>query len=180
MVASMRAGRERWLARMQDLKAAGMIKKIPGGRRPRAPTHAKASDMTVIEEARAVVVRDHGGLPALSVLPWQDQSHPEKLHTLTGKALDKTREILDLPCDAGNLKLLAIQKDAALSILSAQVKVDENRLRQQENGDRLLAELLRLIEEEKAKGTRQTRLLKIGRGSDGRVARRSCSADHRH
>ncbi len=152
MVASMRAGRERWLARMQDLKAAGMIKKIPGGRRPRAPTRAKASDVMVIEEARAAVVRDHTEVPALSALPWQDQSHPEKLNTLTGKALDKTREILDLPCDPANLKLLSIQKDAALSVLSAQVKVDENRLREREHGDRGLADLLRLIEEEKAKG----------------------------
>ncbi len=114
----------------------GMIERFPGGRRPKGRAQAKRGSK-VIEQARAVVVPERAELPVAPAPPWQDQTHPEKLSTLTGKALDKTREILDLPCDPGNLKLLAIQKDAALSVLSTQTKVDENRLRQREDRDRV-------------------------------------------
>lgn len=151
VVASMQAGRERWLAQMRALKAAGNIVKIPGGRRPKPPPPTRAAQDDVIERARAVAPIDRGEVPVEPVPPWEDQTNAEKLSTLTGKALDTTRAILDLPVDPSNLKLLSIQKDAALSVLSTQAKVDENRLRDRERGDGALRALLRQIEEDRAR-----------------------------
>ncbi len=105
----------------------------------------------MIERARAVVPIDRGEVPVEPVPPWEDQTNAEKLSTLTGKALDTTRAILDLPVDPSNLKLLSIQKDAALSVLSTQAKVDENRLRDREQRDGALRALLRQIEEDRAR-----------------------------
>ncbi len=99
----------------------------------------------VIERARSVVASERAELPAVAVSPWNKQPHAEKLDTLTGRALDKTREILELPCDPENLKLLSIQKDVALSILSTQTKVDENRLRGRQTD--MMPELTRRLAE---------------------------------
>jgi hypothetical protein len=98
-----------------------------------------------VNRARAVVTRQRASLPAEPDKPWAEQTHSEQLNTLTGMSLDKTREILELPCDPNNLKLLSIQKDAALSVLSTQTKVDENRLREQRPD--LLAKMLADIKE---------------------------------
>ncbi len=130
----------------------GLIQKIPGGRPPK--DRVAATPATTVEQARVVVVSEHAEIPPTPMEPWQDQTHAEKLDTLAGMALDKTREILELPCDPENLKLLSIQKDAALSVLSTQVRVDENRLRQQGKSDRI-GELLRELEAVEADHMRQ-------------------------
>jgi hypothetical protein len=149
-VAAMVAGRRRWVERMRELKKAGVIEKIPGGRKPKTPSPRKSDK--VIERARAVVASEGARLPALAkseARNWAKKTHAEKLGTLTGQALDKTREILELPCDPDNLKLLSIQKDAALSIIAAQVKVDETQLRarNEEKHNRARAEILRRLEQ---------------------------------
>lgn len=128
----------------------GVIGRFPGGRRPTARPRAVKSEAKVVEQASAVVANQRAEVSVAPVPPWQEQTHAERLNTLTGKALDKTRDILDLPCDPDNLKLLAIQKDAALSVLSTQVKVDETRLRQREHGNSILDKLWREIKEETA------------------------------
>jgi hypothetical protein len=61
---------------------------------------------------------------------WAEQTRADKLGILTDKALDVTRAILDLPIDHEDKRLLAIVKDTALSVISAQTKVDESQLRQ--------------------------------------------------
>ena len=61
--------------------------------------------------------------------PWGEQSNPERLSNLTRQSLDTIKAILDIPSDPQNLKLLSIQKDAALSVLASQIKVDQTRLR---------------------------------------------------
>jgi hypothetical protein len=127
---------------MRSLKAAGVIAKIPGGRRPKEHATAYNGKPDMIEKARAVVANVRSELPLVPGAPWQDQTHAEKLATLTGKALDTTLAILDLPCAPDNLKLLSIQKDAALSLLSTQVKVDQNRLREREGSAGRLNALL--------------------------------------
>jgi len=132
---------------MRKAKAMGLIERFPGGRQPTAKAKVQPvkREAKVSERARAVVASKRAELPAAPVTPWNEQTHAEKLDTLTGMGLDKTREILELPCDPENLKLLSIQKDAALSIASMQVKVDENRLRARRAD--FLPELLRRIEE---------------------------------
>jgi len=107
------------------------------------------SNSKEVNRARAVVAVQRANIPIDPERPWDDQTHSEQLNTLTGMALDVTRQILELPCDPINLKLLSIQKDAALSVLSTQTKVDENRLREQ-RPDRLaqiLAEIRELEEQ---------------------------------
>jgi hypothetical protein len=132
---------------MRRAKAVGLIERFPGGRRPKAKAQARAvkREARVIERARAIVASEPAELPAAPVSPWNEQTHAEKLNTLTGMALDKTRELLELSCDPENLKLLSIQKDAALSILSTQTKVDENRLRGRQTD--MMPELLRRLAE---------------------------------
>ena len=98
-----------------------------------------------MERAREAVTRETAELPGVVEMPWDDQTHAQKLSLLTSKALEKTRQILDLPCDPGNLKLLSIQKDAALSVLSTQVKVDEGQLRMRR--ENVLEEITRRIAE---------------------------------
>jgi hypothetical protein len=141
----MTAGRARWVERMREAKAMGLIERFAGGRQPKAKPRVVKRRGKVIERARAVVARPRAEPPAVAVSPWNEQTHAEKLNTLTGMALDKTREILELPCDTQNLKLLSIQKDAALSILSTQTKVDDNRLRARETD--MMPELLRRLAE---------------------------------
>ena len=129
----------------------GAIERFPGGRRRKAPALAKGGTKA-IEQARAVAAIERTRLPAMQksdARNWEKKTHAEKLRALTGRALDKTKEILELACDPDNLKLLSIQKDAALSIIAAQVKVDETQLRarDEESHQRALAEIRRRLEE---------------------------------
>jgi hypothetical protein len=149
-VSAMTAGRDRWVAKMRELKQAGVIEKIPGGRRAKAPKPREGDK--VIHRARAIVASEGTRLPAMpksEARDWGKKMHADKLRALTGKALDKTKEILELACDPDNLKLLSIQKDAALSIIAAQVKVDETQLRarDEESHQRALAKIRRRLEE---------------------------------
>jgi hypothetical protein len=80
--------------------------------------------------------------PATAAKPWAAQGHGEKLETLTGKALDTLKDILDQPTALDDLKKLSAQKDAALSVLGASIKVASGRMQQEDraaNLNRLLA-----------------------------------------
>lgn len=70
-----------------------------------------------------------------------------KLDMLVGKALNTINEILDVDLpdesDPGFIKLLSTKKDAAVSIVNAGLKADENRFRKR-NSDiltRLMAQM---------------------------------------
>src|SRR5258708_5944737 len=130
-LASLVAGRGRGGGRMWEGQAEGLVGKVPGGRLPKALAQKRDGD--VISRARAIVVQERAELPIEPALLWEDQSHAQKLSTLTGQVLDKVREILETPCELDNLKLLSIQKDAALSVLSTQVRIDQSQLRHREN-----------------------------------------------
>jgi hypothetical protein len=69
-------------------------------------------------------------LPALPAKPWDELTTPEKLAANADLSLDIIREILGLGVDPDNVKLLAQIKDAALSIISHQIRVDEGKFRQ--------------------------------------------------
>jgi hypothetical protein len=145
----MTAGRARWVERMRREIVMGIRERFPGGR-PKKAASSKGVPRE-ISRARAIVMRGRSELPFEPETLWQDQSHAERLNTLTGKALDLTRDILELPCDPENLKLLSIQKDAALSILSTQQRVDETRLRDQRDDD-AVAKILANVKALQAKG----------------------------
>jgi len=126
--AAIMEGSRRWVERMRQAKAAGLIKRFPGGRRPkgapklsRDPQIAKAQ--RIIEVRLAMAVK--AGLPAK---PWSELSKGEKLSANTDLSLDVTRRILELGVDASDPKTLAMVKDVALSTIAMQIKVEQGKL----------------------------------------------------
>ena len=76
-----------------------------------------------------------------------------KLDSLTQKALEFYDELLSEPMSTDDMKLLSAQADAARTILTTQLRVDDSRLKKRD-GDRL-GELLRRMDEE------DVRLMKV-------------------
>jgi hypothetical protein len=72
-------------------------------------------------------------LPALpaDVLPAQPPTVAERQADNLDRALDVVGQILALPVNPENVKLLAQQKDAALTTISQSIRIDETRLRAQ-------------------------------------------------
>ena len=135
-IAAMAAGRERWLARMRLAKERGLIEKFPNGRRRRGSPKRSADKIV----ARAQLVMEAAmakrstlpaavGEPTVAVKPWGEMSKGQKLAANTDLALDFTRQLLELPFDPENVKLLGHQKDAALTIISQQIRIEAERLR---------------------------------------------------
>ena len=62
--------------------------------------------------------------------PWADMSKGERMSYNANLALNFTRQLLELPFDPENLKLLGHQKDAALTIISQQIRIEAERLRE--------------------------------------------------
>jgi hypothetical protein len=62
--------------------------------------------------------------------PWADMSKGERMSHNANLALNFTRQLLELPFDPENLKLLGHQKDAALTIISQQIRIEAERLRE--------------------------------------------------
>lgn len=97
-------------------------------------------------------------LPPVSQ-PYAEIIHPEpmqrdavldssaKLDTLTEKALKFYDELLSGPPEIGDAKLLAAQSDAARTVMTTQLRVDDSRLRRR-SVDTLSKLLSRLAEEE--------------------------------
>jgi hypothetical protein len=74
-VAASTAGRLRWFAKMRSLKAAGLITKLPVGRKPGVSGRVRSSDITIaraqrqIERLRDVVKKAVPALPADALPP---------------------------------------------------------------------------------------------------------------
>src|SRR6516164_125647 len=66
---------------------------------------------------------------AAPAVPWAAMSKGERMSYNADLALNFTRQLLELPFDPENLKLLGHQKDAALSIISQQIRIEAERLR---------------------------------------------------
>jgi len=66
---------------------------------------------------------------AVPAKPFADMSQGERMSHNANLALDFTRQLLELPFDPENLKLLGHQKDAALTLISQQIRVETERLR---------------------------------------------------
>src|SRR5215469_602073 len=90
-VAAMTAGRARWVERTRREIAMGIRERFPGGR-PKKTASSKGMPRE-ISRARAIVAREWAEVPAEPETPWQDQTHAERLNTLTGKSLDVLREV---------------------------------------------------------------------------------------
>lgn len=150
-------GFQRYYAAMVEAKNLGLIDRMPWGRRP-GSLNKKAKpyrDDKILTVAKVIVMTELERLPAASEKPFAEQSMGEQLATNTRLALLKTNEILLMDCKVLTIdpdgkehasidkKLLTIQKDTALSMITTQVRVDESVMRRQ-SADRL-PEILRRI-----------------------------------
>jgi hypothetical protein len=67
---------------------------------------------------------------ALPAKRWAEMTKAEKLSANADLSLDVIRKILELAVDPDNVKLLAQIKDAALTTISQQVRLDEQWMRE--------------------------------------------------
>lgn len=81
---------------------------------------------------------------------WLAMGNAERLNALTRLSLTKTFEILSLWPEPGDFRLLALQKDLAMAVISKQIRVDETQLKRPRDGGRIIAELIQRIEAEDA------------------------------
>jgi hypothetical protein len=76
---------------------------------------------------------------AIREKPWGEMTKAEKLGFTTDLGLDIVKSILELGVDLGNLKLLKIVKEAALTVISQQIRVDEGQMRSQQSVQQIAA-----------------------------------------
>jgi hypothetical protein len=125
---------------MRQAKDAGLIERFPNGRRRGVPNGARPADkrirraQLVIERLREMVKKSVPALPA-DALPVQSPTVAERQADNLDHALDVVGQILALPVDPENIKLLAQQKDAALTTISQSIHIDETRLRAAQTPD---------------------------------------------
>jgi len=121
-------GQARYIARLREAKAAGLIERFPWGRRPKnAPK--LSSDKRVrkaqrIVEARLVMVEKL----ALPVKPWAEMSRGEKLSSNADRALTVTKEFLDREIDPDDPRMVALQQQTALAVIGYQLRAETARL----------------------------------------------------
>jgi hypothetical protein len=123
---------------MRLAKERGLIAKLPNGRRPRGSSR-RSADKTIARAQRLVeevvmvkstVPAAQGEPPALPVAkPWAAMTKGERLSHNVDLSLEFTRQLLEAPVDFDNLKLLGHQKDAALTLISQQIRIESERLR---------------------------------------------------
>jgi hypothetical protein len=91
-----------------------------------------------------------GPAPGVAVAPWEQRSKAERHGELADLALEQHRKLLSIEIDptdlaASNLKLLAIQSNVAMSVISTQVRIDSEKLRGP--NERVESERQRILEE---------------------------------
>ena len=85
--------------------------------------------------------------PEHKLAPVLDNS--SKLDSLTQKAMDFLDEVLSEPMAVDDTKMVAIQMDAARTVLTTQLRVDDSRLKKRQTDT--LAELLKRMDQEDAR-----------------------------
>jgi len=162
-VAAMIGGRALWMEKQRRLKQAGVIARCPGGRPTRPGSPAQARDGSLSQQATrlategAATMPKPASRPPLAIVPspelappaspppapvaapraWAAQGHSERLDTLTNSAMDRLRDILDQPTALTDPKMLSIQKDAALSVIAAKIKVESGKMQRRNEGETL-------------------------------------------
>lgn len=147
-VAAMTAGRRAWVTRMRTMKATGVIRRFPGGRRkgktlPRTGDRIVDRAQRLVENALAMVEQSPA-VKALRAKEWDELTAAERLQRNTLDALTVTRDILARPLNWDKPKEVSIIKDAALSAAALQARVDELVLRPQRSLDKMSDLLQRL------------------------------------
>ena len=101
------------MQRQKAAKAAGLIKKIPGGRRakglpPRSKDRIIARGQRLIEQAIAEMVKAKKNLPAAPERPWEEKTVGEKFSTNFEDALDFSHEVLNRNTNWEDIELLKL------------------------------------------------------------------------
>lgn len=134
------AGFKIWLAKMHIAKELGIIDRFPAGKRKGAAPNVTPH---IIAAAQRIVMTELEKLPAPVDKPFAEMSMGEKLAQNARDGLDFINEILHMPHmrtftdedgnehEAIDKQIFSAKKDTALSIVSTQVRVDENALRRQ-------------------------------------------------
>ena len=155
-VRALQAGRQRWIERQKALVAAGVIKKLPCGRKPRGAPE-RSFDPTI---RRAQIawekVMSQKNLPATVSVPWDQQTRGERLGTLAEMGMEVLHKLLEADInpnnhDPQNLRLLGIVRDAALGAIMATIRISDPKLQTDERSrEQALAEIVRRIKAEEA------------------------------
>jgi hypothetical protein len=134
------AGRRRWVERMRLLKARGLIAKFPSGRKPRGAKR-RSSNRTIARAQRAIeeIMMAKTTMPAPlaeqpAPAPWAKKPKGERLSDVVDMGLEQVRRVLEKEldpndCSPAGVKLLSIVTNAALTVLSLQLRLDEAALR---------------------------------------------------
>lgn len=138
------------LARLHQLKRAGLIDKFPWTVKTGPPGQGKnfRPGLTRLQKARIVVRNMKQADTAGALIGFDDdgntlpaglaESHGARLERLTGKSLDAFERVLDMdldPTDDKQYKLVAMQLDAAKSIIKVQAQISEAHFKAQRAGD---------------------------------------------
>jgi hypothetical protein len=112
------------LQRQKAAKAAGLIKKIPGGRRarglpPRSKDRIIARGQRLIEQAIAMAK----ALPAVPGKSWEDLTDGQKFARNFSASLDFNHEVLNRHTNWEDTQLLKLKKEIALSTQTAAIRV---------------------------------------------------------
>jgi hypothetical protein len=122
-LAAMKAGRRRWVERMRQAKAAGLIEKFPIGRAKGLPPRSKdriiAHGQRLIEQAIAMAK----ALPAVPDKSWEDWTDGEKFASKFSASLDFNHEVLNRHTNWEDTELLKLKKEIALSTQAAAIRV---------------------------------------------------------
>jgi hypothetical protein len=110
---------------MRAAKAAGLIAKIPGGRRarglpPRSKDRIIARGQRLIEQAIAEMEKT---LPAVTNKSWEEMTDGEKFASNFSASLDFNHEVLNRRTNWEDTELLKLKKEIALSTQAAAVRL---------------------------------------------------------
>jgi hypothetical protein len=154
-IAASQAGVERWRVKMRLLKQQGLVERFPQGRKKRG-TPKRSSDPTirraqiVLEKIMAKNSFAPARVAAGEIIP-TEQAQAERIAGLACQALEVIQMVFALPLPDPEhpsfMKMVSAKKDAALSILSLQLK----QPRPSDDGEEAIAELWRRINAEDAK-----------------------------
>jgi hypothetical protein len=117
-IAAMVVGRRRWLERMRQAKALGLIDKIPTGRRR---AKVRAAPNKAIARARGIALHEFEARPQHGpAKPPEQMSLPELMEDALRAALRALLAILDQPA-GDNLESQQLQMKVARDLLSLRI-----------------------------------------------------------
>ena len=116
------------MAKMQLAKAQGLIDKIPGGRKPgvrlrdrvRSPDQSEARRQRMAERAIEMALKE---LPAIPDKPVAEMTDAEVFTSNFRKSLSFAHEVLSLPVDWSDERMLDRKERIALATQTAAVRI---------------------------------------------------------